>query len=103
MYNYDLEFGTNMETSFGIVVILTPSNNGTFSLGYDKFAVQNTPGITIGSIDTEKYSAPYGSVLSSDEEGFLEGNIVPLAIGGAVVVAVVAGALVITRRSGGGL
>jgi hypothetical protein len=101
MYNHDLEFGTNIQTNFGFVVILSPSGDGVFSLGYGKFEVQDTPGITIGSISTEKYQAPYEITPSSDED-FLDENLIPVGIAGAVVV-IGAGALVITRRRAGGL
>lgn len=104
-YMIDLEFGTNMETAFGFIVLFNnPAANGTFMIEMQQMQVETTPGVDIGSINTIKYNTPYDvdDIVGSSEDNFLEDNLMLIG-GGAVALVAVAGVLVILRRRGGAL
>jgi len=108
-YMKNLEFATNEELGFGIVVLFTPSANGTFSISLDSYLVQETGGITLGSASMQTYvpnSSSSGTTSqetttnsSSSSSSFLADNGILIASVAAGIVAIT-GALIVLKRSG---
>ena len=100
----DIEFGSTEETVFGIIVQITSAVNGTLTRSFTEVQVQDTPGVTLGTLNAMKYNPPY-NVNEITSGGGSSSNFIDdygLTIGVAVIViAAAAGTFVFIRKKRG--